>query len=116
MAAVAFAHVAPKPNGEFSLLELEDPSPVLLHVHDDPPAFWCFYERLDKLAAALGLRVVGVLAIRVGVVDDGSGSSFGSRAHAETADRLHIAARKVRREAPISLPWVVCPLFSPPVH
>jgi hypothetical protein len=50
------------------------------------------------------------------VVDDGSGSSFGSRAHAETADRLHIAARKVRREAPISLPWVVCPLFSPPVH
>ena len=53
-----------------SFLDRKDGLPIVLHAHDCPPALRRFFQCFDKLAAALGLGVVGVFAFAVGVVDD----------------------------------------------
>ncbi|HUE15483.1 MAG TPA: hypothetical protein VMR25_15060 [Planctomycetaceae bacterium] len=55
---------------EALLLEGEHLFPILLHVHNHPATFGRLGQRLDKLAAAFGMRIVGVFADGIGMVDD----------------------------------------------
>lgn len=46
--------------------------PILLHIDHGPPSLVCLLKRLDQSPAALGHRVVCVLALGIGVMNDHS--------------------------------------------
>ena len=52
------------------LLKRENDLPIVPHSHDRPAPLLRFLQCRDQLTAALGLGVIGVLALSIGVVDN----------------------------------------------